>query len=206
MADFESLGFRKTFPISAHHSRGIGELLSGIVEKMAIGAQIEKEERICKVVLLGKPNVGKSSLMNLLLEQERSIVHDAPGTTREAITERVNFYKAEIQITDTAGIRRKRTIDEELETLMVKSSFKAVQDADIVLLLVDSSQGTLSDQEIKLMVRFYQWYKPCGNVIRRNFQMMSCPSIAKMPCYTNHCIIRLSYYVFLKLNRCAMRQ
>jgi len=73
-----------------------------------------------------------------------------PGTTRESISETIQFHKADIQVTDTAGIRRKRTVSDPLETLMVKSSFRAVEQADVILLLVDAASGTLSDQELKL--------------------------------------------------------
>ncbi|HZW61042.1 MAG TPA: ribosome biogenesis GTPase Der [Candidatus Babeliales bacterium] len=152
LEEFETFGY-ELFPISAQHGKGIGELLEAIVAQLPPISKKEEEEeepRFCRVALLGKPNVGKSSLMNLLLKQERSIVHDQPGTTREPISERIKFYKEDIELTDTAGVRRKRGVTEELETLMVKSSFRAVQDADIILLLVDSSEGKLSDQELKL--------------------------------------------------------
>lgn len=88
--------------------------------------------------------------MNLLLESERSIVAQEPGTTREPITEQLRFYQETIQLTDTAGIRRKRGVTEELETMMVKTSFKAVERADIVLLMIDGSEAQLSDQVLKL--------------------------------------------------------
>ena len=152
MAELEQLGFKHTFALSAQHAKGIGDLLEALVEDMAIAQAPKEEKRICKTVLLGKPNVGKSSLMNLLLNEERSIVHDVAGTTREAIGEKINFYKAEIQITDTAGVQLKQILMKSLD-LNRKSSFKAVQDADIVLVLVDSSDGKLADQEIKLI-----WY------------------------------------------------
>ncbi|HSW73558.1 MAG TPA: ribosome biogenesis GTPase Der [Candidatus Limnocylindria bacterium] len=148
--EFNQLGFQPTFFISAQHGMGIAELLEVLAQKLPETHVQASDERICKIVLLGKPNVGKSSLMNILLNQERSIVHDQPGTTREAITEKISFYKEDIQVTDTAGVRRKRVIDEELETLMVKSSFQAVQNANIVMLLIDGSEGVLADQELKL--------------------------------------------------------
>lgn len=167
LQDFDELHFKDVLPISAQHSKGIGELLEAVTESLPVStSKPEDEKRICKVVLLGKPNVGKSSLMNALLEEERSIVHNTPGTTREPISERITFYKAVIQMTDTAGVRRKRTIDDTLETLMVKSSLEAVQDADVVVLLVDSSQGQLSDQEVKLA--FYAFEKKKALIILFN--------------------------------------
>lgn len=149
--EFRQFGFKHSVAISAQHSHGIGDLLDMIVELLPEDQKAVVEEKpTCKVVLLGKPNVGKSSLMNLLLKKERSIVADVPGTTREAISERVTFYQEDILVTDTPGIRKKHAVTEDLETMMVKSSFRALDDADVVLLLIDSSAGQLADQELKL--------------------------------------------------------
>ncbi len=149
--EFEVFGY-PIVTIAAQHARGIGDVLDTIVDNLPAQtyAAADTHERICKTVLLGKPNVGKSSLMNLLVKQERSIVHNEPGTTREPISERITFYKEDLLVTDTAGIRRQRSVSEPLETLMVKSSLRAIEAADIVLLLVDSAAGQLSDQELKL--------------------------------------------------------
>jgi GTP-binding protein len=149
--EFERLGFGNPLAVSCQHGIGIGDLLELIVDKLPIKVEaIADSKPKCKVVLLGKPNVGKSSLLNLLLKQERAIVSQVPGTTREAISERIVFHQEDIQVTDTPGIRKKRAVNEPIESLMVKSSLRALQDADIVLLLVDSSEGQLSDQELKL--------------------------------------------------------
>lgn len=167
MEEFDELGFHTVFSLSAQHGKGMADLFEAVTDALPLAdAQEDETKRICKVVLLGKPNVGKSSLMNLLLNEERSIVHNAPGTTREPISERLSFYKAVIQVTDTAGVRRKRTIDDTLETLMVKTSLQAVEDADIVMLLVDSSQGAWSDQEVKLA--FYAFEKKKAVIILFN--------------------------------------
>lgn len=151
-AEFYRLGFDKQFFISAQHGLGIADLLESIVQELQTQEASEEEqpEPAYKVVFLGKPNVGKSSLMNLLLKQERSIVADMPGTTREAIRENVQFYQETIQLIDTAGVRKKKSVKENVEELMVKSTFHAVKDADIVMLLLDSSEGKLTDQELKL--------------------------------------------------------
>lgn len=157
--EFESLGMRTVVPISAQHGTGMIELLDALVEHMSLSVPVEEENQPCKVVLLGKPNVGKSSLMNHLVHYERSIVSPEPGTTRESISETIQFYKADIEVTDTAGIRRKRTVSDPLETLMVKSSFRAVEQADVILLLIDASSGTLADQELKLAFYILEKYK-----------------------------------------------
>lgn len=149
--EFQRLGFGQPLGVSCQHGTGIGDLLETLVQKLPIKTEVRPEAKPkCKVVLLGKPNVGKSSVLNLLLKEERAIVSQVPGTTREAITEHIVFHQEDIQLTDTPGIRKKRAVTEPIETLMVKSSLRALEDADIVLLLVDASEGQLSDQELKL--------------------------------------------------------
>lgn len=173
---FERLGFKDTFYISANHGKGIAELLESIAENVSVPEksreeleskqeweyqefQDSQEDKTCKVVLLGKPNVGKSSLLNALMQEDRAIVSPVPGTTREPIKEKIKFSKGDIQITDTAGVRRKRMVDEDLEKLMVKTSFKALNDANIVLLMVDSSAKALCDQELKLLFYAFENHK-----------------------------------------------
>lgn len=149
--EFERFGFKAVLPLSAQHGTGIADLLETIVSFIPeLSTLPEKEEVSCRAVILGKPNVGKSSLLNLLLKKERAIVADIPGTTREAISEKITFYQEDILLTDTPGVRRKRGVTEDLEQLMVKSSFRALEDADVVIVMVDASQGALSDQELKL--------------------------------------------------------
>ncbi len=147
--EFAQLGFASLIPISAEHGRGIGEVLEELVALLPITKQVIAEP-LYKVIILGKPNVGKSSLMNLLLKQERVLVGEKPGTTREALIEKIRFYQEDIQLADTPGIRRKRAITEKLEDLMVQSAFRAVRQADIVLLMIDSAEGRIADQELKL--------------------------------------------------------
>lgn len=159
--EFDRLGFQKIIPISAQHGMGMSDLLEGIVEELPEHAkEIEEEKPKARVVILGKPNVGKSSLLNLLIQQERSIVADIPGTTREPISETIRFYKEDIVLTDTPGVRRKRKVTESLESMMVKTAFRALEDADIVLLMIDASHARIADQELKLsFYAFEEQYK-----------------------------------------------
>jgi GTP-binding protein len=151
MHEFERIGHRPVISISAAHGSGTEDLLEQMMAFLPSHYIEEEPERLePKVVILGKPNVGKSSLINLLLGQERALVADMPGTTREAITEKIRFYSEDIQVTDTPGIRRKRGVTEPLETLMVKSSFHALDKANMVLLMIDASEGQIADQELKL--------------------------------------------------------
>lgn len=158
--EFARLGFGEPLLISAQHGTGINELLNIIVEKLAdVEPVFEEHTTQFKVVLLGKPNVGKSSLMNALLQEQRSLVTDIPGTTREAIYESINIDTETIELIDTPGVRRQRSVTEDLENLMVKSAFRAVRDADIVLLMLDSSAGKIADQELKLAYYVFEEHK-----------------------------------------------
>ncbi|HAU30479.1 MAG: GTPase Der [candidate division TM6 bacterium GW2011_GWF2_43_17] len=149
--EFASLYSEEQLSISAQHGTGMTDLLDKVIELLPNQPEAELPERAeCRVAFIGRPNVGKSSLLNMLLEDERALVSDIPGTTREPVSGAIRFYQETLQLTDTPGIRRQRAIDEELEELMVKSSFAAVRDAQIVLLLLDGSQGAFVDQELKL--------------------------------------------------------
>lgn len=149
--EFHQLYHTKILKISAMHGLGIGELLEEVVRSLPPEqtAGIE-EEPAFKVVLIGRPNVGKSSLMNTLVKEERSIVSPIPGTTREAVSSQIGFYRESLQLTDTPGIRRQKSVNEEIETLMVKSSLHAIKNAHVVLLLIDGSEAGIVDQELKL--------------------------------------------------------
>ena len=149
--EFERLGFKQMVQISAQHGIAIADLFDELLSVLPPPVEKkEEEEPQCRVVILGKPNVGKSSLLNLLLKKERAIVADIPGTTREAIKEQLHFFKETIEITDTPGIRRKRGVTDPIEKLMVKSALNGIDEAGVVLLVVDASEGRLVDQELKL--------------------------------------------------------
>jgi GTPase len=148
--EFEGLGFTRSCFISAAHGKNIIDLLELIIAHLPEPLLVDVNEPAYKVMLLGKPNVGKSSLMNLLLQKDRSIVSPEPGTTREALAERVTFYQEDIQLADTPGVRRMRSVTEPLEGMMVQSTMRALKDSDIVLLLIDGSSEHIADQELKL--------------------------------------------------------
>lgn len=148
--EFEGLGFPKSCFISASHGKNIVDLLELIVAHLPEPMLVDVQEPLYKVMLLGKPNVGKSSLMNLLLQKERAIVSPEAGTTREALAERITFYQEDIQLSDTPGVRRMRSVTEPLEGMMVQSTMQALKNSDIVLLLIDASAESVVDQELKL--------------------------------------------------------
>ncbi len=148
---FQRLGFKESLGVSCQHATGIGDLLITLVKRLPErGQEYEKEQAAFSVVLLGKPNVGKSSLLNLLAQEERTLVSPIPGTTREAVSTSIKFYQEDITITDTPGVRKKHAVTDPLEQCMVHSSLRALERGNIVLLLIDASTGQLSDQELKL--------------------------------------------------------
>jgi GTP-binding protein len=159
LPEFYTLGFKTILPVSGIHSIGIGALLDTIIANIPEPREIETQEPQYKVVIIGRPNVGKSSLMNLLIQHERSIISNVAGTTREAIKETVYCCNDLIELTDTAGVRRPRKIDDSLEQLMVQSSLMAIKEADIVLAMIDASEGKIADQELKLLFYAYEQKK-----------------------------------------------
>lgn len=166
---FNRLGFKDIFLISSEHNSGITDILDKIVTFIEKSDKNQDLESKFKVSFIGKPNVGKSSLMNLLLKKERTLVSDIPGTTREAISENIIFYKESIELTDTPGIRRKKSVKEDIETLMVKSSFYALKNSDIIALLIDGQNPELSDQDLKLaFYTFKEQYKALILIINKS--------------------------------------
>lgn len=149
--EFEQLGFSKMYGVSSHHSLGVGDLLDDVVQVLAAATPVFTQgPLIPRITLVGRPNAGKSSLINLLTNEDFAIVSAIEGTTREALRKRINFNKAVFELVDTAGIRRQRTVEEGLETMMVKNSLNAIRHAHMVLLLMDASEPHLSAQVLKL--------------------------------------------------------
>jgi GTP-binding protein len=147
--DFYSLGIGETFTISAEQGLGLGDLLDEVVKHFDQTAGDEQEDAT-KIAVVGRPNVGKSSLVNALLGQERTIVSDIPGTTRDAIDSPFTFNGEYYILIDTAGIRRKRAIeDESIERYSVIRSLAAVRRADVVLIVVDAAEG-MSEQDVRI--------------------------------------------------------
>lgn len=159
MPEIYALGFSNIIPVSGIHGTGIATLLGLVANAVSQPEEIEAVKPVYNVVIIGRPNVGKSSLMNLLIKHERSIVSDVAGTTREAVSELTYHCNDLIQLTDTAGVRRSRKIDDDLEELMIKSSLQAIRSADLVLVMIDASEGKIADQELKLLFYAYEQKK-----------------------------------------------
>lgn len=162
--DFYALGLGDPFPVSAEHSQGIGDLLDAAVEQFPQGED-EEEERL-KVALVGKPNAGKSSLTNRLLGFERTIVTDIAGTTRDAIDTPFEFEGEKYTLIDTAGIRRKKNVTDDVEYYSVVRALDAVRRADVCLLVVDSGEG-LTEQDVKIIGYVHEQGKPSVIVMNK---------------------------------------
>ena len=150
-AEFYSLGFEHIFFIASASGSGTGELLDAIAELISEDASDETQETdaLPKFAIIGQPNVGKSSLLNALIGEERTIVSDIAGTTRDTIHTHYNLFQKEFVLIDTAGIRRKAKVHEDLEFYSVIRAIKAVDEADVCLLLLDAEKG-IAAQDVNI--------------------------------------------------------
>ena len=146
--EFYNLGLGDPVPISAANARGIGDILDSIYEKLPENNENDDDERI-KVAVIGKPNVGKSSLINKILGENRNIVSDIAGTTRDAIDSPFENEKGKYIFIDTAGIRRKAKVTDAIEKFSVMRTLFAIERADVVLMLIDANDG-VTDQDARI--------------------------------------------------------
>jgi GTP-binding protein len=160
--EFHRLGLGDPLPISAVHGHGTGDLLDEIVRRLPGTAEIPVGEAAIKVAILGRPNVGKSSLLNALLGQERVIVSDVPGTTRDSIDTVLQRGETTFVLVDTAGLRRKRRQRQGIEYYSELRALEAAERADVALVLVDASEGVV---EQDLAVADVARKAGCGTVV-----------------------------------------
>ncbi len=147
--EFYNLGIGDPIPVSAANRLGIGDMLDQVMEHIPEDAFTEEEDERPKVAIVGKPNVGKSSIINKLVGENRVIVSDIAGTTRDAVDTEVTYNGKEYVLIDTAGVRRKNKIKEELEHFMIVRTVGAVERADVVVLVIDATEG-VTDQDTKI--------------------------------------------------------
>jgi GTPase len=140
-SEFYSLGFDKVFFISAISGSGTGDLLDDVTALMKDDQDAEELSDVPKFAIIGQPNVGKSSLLNALVGEERTIVSDIAGTTRDTIHTHYNLFQKDFVLIDTAGIRRKAKVHEDLEFYSVIRAIKALDEADVCMLLLDAEKG-----------------------------------------------------------------
>ncbi len=147
--EFYNLGIGEPIPISAANRLGIGDMLDKVLEYIPEDAFTEEEDERPKIAIVGKPNVGKSSIINKFVGENRVIVSDIAGTTRDAVDTEVTYNGKEYVLIDTAGVRRKNKIKEELEHFMIVRTVGAVERADVVVLVIDATEG-VTDQDTKI--------------------------------------------------------
>jgi len=141
LGELHGMGF-DVFPLSAEHGRGVGDLLDAVVQKLpeAAGEDAREAEKTIRLAVLGRPNVGKSTLLNRLLGEERFVAAASPGTTRDAVDEELVWKGRRYVLTDTAGLRKKRHVVDKVEVFSAQRALRAVEHADVVVVLTDATQ------------------------------------------------------------------
>jgi len=164
-SEFYELGMGEIYPISAENGSGTGELLDALVTVFPSEGVEDPDAGIPKIAILGRPNVGKSSFLNVLLGKERSIVTDEAGTTRDAIHSRYKMYGNDFILIDTAGIRKKTKVTQDVEFYSVLRSLRALEESDVCIVVIDAERG-LESQDVNIIVLAHKQNK--GIVIMVN--------------------------------------
>lgn len=149
-AEFYSLGFDHMFTISAANGSGTGEMLDEVVKSFLTEQDENPDEGIPRISILGRPNVGKSSFLNVLIGEDRQIVTEIAGTTRDSIDTHYNMYGKNLILTDTAGIRRKSRVKDKIEFYSVMRSIDALQNSDVSIIMIDAQSG-IESQDMNLI-------------------------------------------------------
>jgi GTPase len=150
LAEFYSLGFNAVYGISAAHKTGIAELMTAVLAELEWPEELINPGDSIKVAMLGRPNVGKSTLINRILGQERVIAYDKPGTTRDSIFIPFSRHGANYTLIDTAGIRRRARVEAVIEKFSIIKALQAIEQADVILLILDAQEG-ITDQDSGLL-------------------------------------------------------
>ena len=166
LSDFYALGIGEPIPISSEHMKGVGDLLDEVVKNFDETAKEEDDGDVIKIAVVGKPNAGKSSLVNKLLGFERTIVSNVAGTTRDAIDTPFEVDGQKYLIIDTAGIRRKRSVEDNVEYYSVLRSLASIRRADVCLIVLDAAEE-LSEQDVKIAGYVHEQGKPSIVVVNK---------------------------------------
>jgi GTPase len=164
-SQFYELGLGEPYAVSAVHGTGTGDLLDALVAAFP-GQETEEEDDSIKIAIVGKPNAGKSSLLNQLVGEERAIVSPIPGTTRDATDTIIEFNGLPITLIDTAGIRRRGKIEPGVEQFSVLRSFKAIERADVALLMIDATTG-ITSQDAHIAGFVLEEWKSCVVIVNK---------------------------------------
>lgn len=163
--DFYRLGIDKLHTISAEHNRGITDLMDEVVQNFPEAAKEDDKETV-KITIIGRPNVGKSSLVNKLLGKERLLVSDIPGTTRDAIDTHIERDGKKYLFIDTAGIRRKSKVSERLEKYTIVKALGSIDRCDVVLILIDAVEG-VTEQDVKVAGYAHEKGRACIVIVNK---------------------------------------
>lgn len=163
--EFYALGFEDVIGISGEHKTNLGDLLDAVIQKFENKKETETERGIC-IAILGRPNAGKSSLVNKLLNEERAIVSEIAGTTRDAIDSSLKYNGENYTLIDTAGIRRKSKIEDSIEYYSVLRAMKSIKRADVCVLMLDATE-LLTDQDKRVAGMIYEERKPIIIVVNK---------------------------------------
>ena len=164
--EYYNLGLGEPFGISCEQATGIGDLLDEVCANLEKVEEQDVDEEVIRVAVVGKPNAGKSSLVNKLLGYDRTIVSNIAGTTRDAIDTPFTVNGQKFVLIDTAGIRKKKAVDEDIEYYSVIRAFGAIRRADVCLMVVDSNEG-LSEQDVKICGYIHEQGKPSVIVMNK---------------------------------------
>jgi len=148
--EFYELGIGEIYPVSSVSGSGTGDLLDEVVKHFKTEVDGDSESELPRIAIMGRPNVGKSSFVNVLVGQERSIVTDIAGTTRDAVNTRYNLFGKDFLLIDTAGVRKKARVKEDIEFYAVMRSIQALQNSDVSIVMIDAQSG-LEAQDINLI-------------------------------------------------------
>ena len=164
--EFDNLGLGDPIAVSAVHGHGTGDLLDACMEYFPPEDEEEEEDDVIKVAIIGKPNVGKSSLVNRILGEQRVIVSDMAGTTRDAVDSYFENQKGKYLFIDTAGMRKKSKVDDRIEKFSVLRATMAIERADVCLILVDANEG-VTEQDTKVAGLAHEAGKACIIVVNK---------------------------------------
>lgn len=166
--EFYSLGLGDPMPLSVMQSKGIGDVLDEIVKRFKDRAPSAEEEKLTKIALVGRPNVGKSSLVNRLIGQTRVVVSDKEGTTRDSILVPFKYNKKDYALVDTAGLRRQRSVEKvSIEGYSVLRTMSAIDEADVVAIVIDGSSEIISEQDVRIAGYVHEAGKPSVIVVNK---------------------------------------
>ena len=164
--DFYALGVERIYAVSAEHNRGVGDLMDDVLAALPKPTAHEVEEEITKVAVVGRPNVGKSTLVNRLLGYERVVANPTAGTTRDAVDTRFTVNKKPYLLIDTAGIRRKGKTVEKVEKYSVMDALRSIDRADVVLIVLNAEEG-VTEQDTKIAGYAYEAGRGCIFVVNK---------------------------------------